>query len=77
MHALDDSAVLRRTHKGQHRVVSGSLAVDARAHRLLLLVNGYTPLSSLLDRLENPEEARASVETLIRQGLIETTAEAH
>ena len=49
---------------------------DPVQRRLLLLVNGYTPLPNLLHRLDEAHAVEASVDRLLNLGLLRTNEEA-
>jgi hypothetical protein len=65
---LDGEAVLKRTEAGQRAVFD--IELDEPRRRLLLLVNGYTPFSSLTARLDPRDDWRAAAHTLIQRRLV-------
>ena len=69
---LDDETVFTRTTLGQREVIFNHLPLPPMARRLLLLVNGETPLRTLLDLLQwQGEDAGDSILKLVDQGLID------
>lgn len=65
-------AVYQRTAKGQAAVLQGeALELDAEHRRLLLLVNGFTPMATLVRVAHLRCEAEAVASTLKARGLIE------
>ena len=73
---LDDQVVYSRTPAGQREVIFSDSLLEPPAQRLLLLVNGETPLRTLLDllRLDGPNVGDAIVR-LVDQGLIAARSE--
>ncbi len=67
---LPEDTVLIRTSQGHREVLVESLDLDESRRRMLLLVNGYTPLSNLADRLQPDADAQASAWGLLEDGLI-------
>ena len=76
---LNGEAVFARTTEGQQQVVDGHLELPEPLRRLLLLVNGYTPLAHLADLLDaeaaskwpaTPSNVAESVQALLQKGLI-------
>jgi hypothetical protein len=73
---MDDAAVYRRTAAGEREVIYDGRGLAPTARRLLLLVNGETPLRHLLDMLEQYDaQMGKSVLQLVDEGLIEFRAE--
>lgn len=69
---LGDEAVFGRTVAGQEEVIFDRQLLAAPARRLLLLVNGETPLRVLLDLLHlQDSSAGAAVLQLLQKGLVE------
>jgi hypothetical protein len=69
---MDDAAVYRRTVAGEREVLFQRRALAPTARRLLLLVNGETPLRHLLDMLEHYDEHMGrAVLQLVDEGLID------
>lgn len=68
---LDDQVIYSRTPAGQREVIFSDSLLEPPAQRLLLLVNGETPLRTLLDllRLDGPSVGDAIVR-LVDQGLL-------
>ena len=67
---LPEDTVLIRTHQGHREVLDESLDLDEARRRMLLLVNGYTPLGSLVERLQPNADAHASAWGLLEDGLV-------
>jgi hypothetical protein len=67
---LNDDAVLRRTEAGQREALLDGHPLDDGQRRLLLLVNGYTPLGGLAHRLPQAGDVHAHVAPLIARGLV-------
>lgn len=67
---LDDDTVLQRTAAGQREALLDGHALDDGQRRLLLLVNGYTPLGRLAHRLPRGGDVHAHVAPLIERGLV-------
>ncbi len=59
-----------RTPEGQRHMVDSHYGLSPESRRLLMLVNGYTPMRPLFDRLNHPEPQRAA-DALVALGLIE------
>ena len=71
------AAVYIRTRSGQAEVVSGELPLSRSALRLLLLVNGFTPLHALAGRLYPGDDAGVARDVLLSFGLIAEAAAAN
>ncbi|MGY4827632.1 hypothetical protein ACVNIS_03535 [Sphaerotilaceae bacterium SBD11-9] len=71
MALLRDDTVYQRTQAGQREAVAKRLDLSPNARRLLLIVNGETPLRVLLDllRLED-ESVIPTILHLVELGLI-------
>jgi len=76
---LNGEAVFARTPEGQQQVIDSHLELAEPLRRLLLLVNGYTPLAHLADLLDAEAAAKwptaqgsvpDSVQALLQKGLI-------
>ena len=67
---LPEDTVLIRTNQGHREVLVESLDLDESRRRMLLLVNGYTPLANLVERLEPSADWRASAWGLLEEGLV-------
>ncbi|MGN6526159.1 MAG: hypothetical protein ACTHL8_07200 [Burkholderiaceae bacterium] len=67
---LNDAAVLQRTEAGQREALLDRHPLDDIQRRLLLLVNGYTPLGGLAHRLPQAGDVHAHVAPLIDRGLV-------
>lgn len=63
-------AIYRRTRLGQHAAIGEFPALDADARRLLLVVNGITPIGQLAKLAPQLGEPRIA-ESLLRSGMIE------
>ncbi|MEP6502797.1 MAG: hypothetical protein ABJD97_05685 [Betaproteobacteria bacterium] len=61
--------VLIRTEAGQHAAFD-DFVLDVAGRRLLLLVNGYTPLSGLASRLDPREDWNAAASVLLQRRLV-------
>lgn len=68
---LDDEAIYGQTHKGSAMAAGGACELDTAARRLLLLVNGFTPLRSLVEMVEPAGDVRRALEHLVQHRLIE------
>jgi hypothetical protein len=69
---LEDDAVYGRTTAGQREVIFNQRPLAPISRRLLLLVNGETPLRNLLDLLEGHDQRLAErVLQLVDEKLIE------
>ena len=67
-----DDAVYHRTHKGQWVVMADHLHLEALERRVLLLVNGITPLKALARVAGAPlADFEKTAALLLQQGLIE------
>jgi hypothetical protein len=72
---LSDSAVYRRTVRGQRELLS-SHDLDSPASRMLARVNGYTDLRALFDlALDEDPDMAAAFEELIDGGFVERVDE--
>ena len=67
---LTDDTILQRTAAGQREALLHGVPLDGAQRRLLLLVNGYTPLRGLADRLPPGDDLHARVRPLIDGGLV-------
>ncbi|GAA0755099.1 hypothetical protein LRH25_29190 [Ideonella azotifigens] len=67
---LRGDLVLARTQNGQKVAVEDSSTLETDDRRLLLLVNGFTPLSHLEERLPIGNELKAAVRKLLDRGLV-------
>jgi hypothetical protein len=70
---FDDDAVFARTRAGQRAALYGSRLLDDEQTRFLLLVNGCTPLRTLVDLAGN-RDVSATIRKLVLSGLIAPTA---
>lgn len=61
----------RRTPAGQVEVLTSKLDLSPAERALLLSVNGYTPLSTLMELRADGAELPAAAQRLLEQGLIE------
>ena len=69
---LSDSAIYRRTHRGQRELLQSGDYAATTSTRILARVNGYTDLRSLIDLA--PDDAPAignAILQLLDRGLIE------
>lgn len=71
---LGDDVVLRRTVSGQHEAIAPSGQLSPAALRLLLLVNGYTPLGTLVENCMPDADIGLAVRQLAEHGLIRREA---
>ena len=74
---LDETMVLQRTFQGQIGLLMGSVDDQPAARQLLSVVNGYTPLAHLLQRLQaehGPHATQAAVQHLMARGYIKPIA---
>ena len=67
---LPEDTVLIRTHQGHREVLDESLDLDESRRRMLLLVNGYTPLGDLAERLPPDSDWSESAWGLLEDGLV-------
>ena len=67
---LPEDTVLVRTNQGHREVLVESRDLDESGRRMLLLVNGYTPLANLVERLEPSADWHASAWGLLEEGLV-------
>jgi hypothetical protein len=65
------SAVYRRTRAGQHAAINRPDLLPAEQRRVLLLVNGETPLDALLAHGAPLPDAPAVLQWLLDKGLVE------
>ena len=68
---LDDTAVYRRTARGQQELLVGSRGLAPTERRFLAVVTGFTQLRVLLDMGLASTDIRSVVTRLYRLGLIE------
>jgi hypothetical protein len=68
---LPEDTVLLRTDQGDREVLVEAKPLDDAGRRMLLLVNGYTPLADLADRLPAETDWHASAWGLLEDGLVE------
>ncbi len=68
---MNDDVVLRRTSAGQHEVIAPSRLLDGTTQRLLLVVNGFTPLRQLIDACFDDLDIRDALHDLRERRLIE------
>ncbi|MCW7537975.1 hypothetical protein OOT46_08945 [Aquabacterium sp. A7-Y] len=66
-----DEVIYRRTNPGQRALVFSADSLPVPARRFLAMVNGHTPLRSLLDLGFPTDDMRSSIHLLVEQGLIE------
>jgi hypothetical protein len=66
-----DEAIYRRTASGHRALVHDLPQIPRRAHRLLSLANGYTPLRDLLELAFRDIDVRSELEYLFEAGFIE------
>ncbi len=69
---LTDDMILARTSAGQREALVGVHRLDDSQRRLLLLVNGFTPLGGLMDRLPQAADLRERMRRLLDEGLVAT-----
>lgn len=67
--------VFQRTTSGQEQALTNTIALEQQARQLLLLVNGFSPLSVLRDRLLVDIEPH--IEKLVSLRLIQAHADDH
>lgn len=67
---LPEDTVLVRTDEGHREVLAEGRDLDDAGRRMLLLVNGYTPLASLVERLQPGTDWLASAWALLQDGLV-------
>ncbi len=68
---LSDDPVFTRTVSGQHEVIAPSHLLDASARRLLMVVNGCTPLSILADMCFPDTDVQPALALLLSARLVE------
>lgn len=67
---LPDNTVLIRTDEGRREVLAEAIPLDHPERRMLLLVNGFTPLAELAERLPPASDWRESAWGLLESGLV-------
>jgi hypothetical protein len=67
---LPEDTVLVRTDEGHREVLAEDRDLDHARRRMLLLVNGYTPLGDLAERLHPEADWAASAWGLLEDGLV-------
>ena len=67
---LPEHTVLIRTKEGHREVLAESRPLDDPGRRMLLLVNGYTSLGDLAERLPPESDWRESAWGLLEDGLV-------
>ena len=67
---LTDDTILARTSAGQREALVEVRGLDESQRRLLLLVNGFTPLGGLMDRLPQAADLRERMHRLLEDGLV-------
>jgi len=67
---LPADTVLIRTDEGHREVLQEVRDLDDPRRRMLLLVNGYTPLADLAPRLPPEADWHASAWGLLEEGLV-------
>ncbi len=67
---LPEDTVLVRTDEGHREVLAEGRDLDDAGRRMLLLVNGYTPLGHLAERLQPEADWVASAWGLLEDGLV-------
>ena len=72
---LGDDLVLRRTTAGARAVLWSQAELSAIERRLLLTVNGYTPLRTLLDLSFVGDDAQQAIDYLLAKGLVEPVSD--
>jgi uncharacterized protein YeeX (DUF496 family) len=72
---LKEDTVLARTTAGQREVLDEARQLDDTQRRMLLLVNGFTPLSSLIQRLPSTDDPHGRVRMLLDRGLVSRVEE--
>lgn len=65
------SAVYRRTSAGQHAAINRPDLLPEDQRRMLLLLNGITPLDALLAHGAPLSQAQATLQWLLDRGLVE------
>jgi hypothetical protein len=68
--AFDDTTVYMRTAGGQREAVFGSRVLSKDQRRLLLMINGYTPLRTLVDLCPEVADMIAAIGHLVESDLI-------
>jgi hypothetical protein len=68
--AFDDATVYMRTPGGQREAVFGSRVLSKDQRRLLLMINGYTPLRALVDLCPDVADMIAAIGHLVETDLI-------
>ena len=64
------SKIFERTAAGQREALDDKLALGDPGRRMLLMVNGYTPLADLAARLPGVADIDTRVQALVDRGLI-------
>lgn len=67
---LTDDTILARTLAGQREALVEGHRLDETQRRLLLLVNGFTPLGGLMGRLPQAADLRERLHRLLEVGLV-------
>jgi hypothetical protein len=67
---LTDDTILARTLAGQREALVEIHGLDESQRRMLLLVNGFTPLGGLMDRLPQADDLRERMHRLLEEGLV-------
>ena len=67
---LTDDTILARTSAGQREALVGRHPLDDGQRRMLLLVNGFTPLGGLMHRLPPADDLRERMHRLLEDGLV-------
>ena len=67
---LTDDTILARTSAGQREALVEIRRLDESQRRLLLLVNGFTPLGGRMDRLPQADDLRERLHRLLDEGLV-------
>lgn len=68
--SIEPAAVLRRTRAGQREAVYAGSLTNSTARRLLLVVNGFTPIGDLL-QMDRELAEPVQLDGLLRAGLLE------
>lgn len=69
------SATYRRTPAGQHAAINRPELLSEDQRRVLLLLNGLTPLDALLAHGASLPGAQAALQWLLDKGLVEPVPE--
>jgi hypothetical protein len=70
---ISPETCFERTRAGQCEMLTKRVALSPVDRRLLAIVNGYTPLGSLLALIGETEVPQATISTLLDAGLIRVT----